>query len=43
MKCMKQLCNIKIYMLNSFPESPLLDEIKGFNPVVLNGNIDNLK
>ena len=33
----------KIYMINGFPESPLLDEIKGFNPVVLNGNIANIK
>lgn len=35
--------NKKIYMLNGFPESLLLDEIKGFNPVILNGNINNIK
>ena len=35
--------NKKIYMLNGFPESMLIDEIKGFNPILLNGNINNLK
>lgn len=34
--------NKKIYMLNGFPESMLLDEIKGFNPILLNGKIDSL-
>ena len=34
--------NKKIYMLNGFPESILLDEIKGFNPILLNGKIDSL-
>lgn len=33
----------KIYMLNGFPESLLLDEIKGFNPVILNGDISNIE
>lgn len=35
--------NKKIYILNGFPESLLLDEIKGFNPIILNGNINNIK
>lgn len=35
--------NKKVYMLNGFPESILLDEIKGFNPIILNGNINNIK
>ena len=35
--------NKKIYMLNGYPKSMLLDEIKGFNPILLNGNINNLK
>lgn len=33
----------KIYMLNGFPESLLLDEIKGFNPVILNGDMSNIE
>ena len=29
----------KIYMINDFPNNLLLDEIKGFNPIIINGNI----
>lgn len=35
--------NKKIYMLNGFPKNLLLDKIKGFNPILPNGNINNLK
>lgn len=35
----------KVFILNGLPDSSnmLLDEIKGFNPIVLNGNLDKLK
>lgn len=35
----------KIFILNSLPDSSnmLLDEIKGFNPIILNGNLDKIK
>jgi len=32
----------KIYMMNGFPDNMLLDEIKGFRPIILNGDINNL-
>jgi hypothetical protein len=32
-----------IYMLNQYPDNMLLDEIKGFKPIILNGDISNLK
>ena len=32
----------KIYMMNDFPDNMLLDEIKGFRPIILNGDINNL-
>jgi len=32
--------NKKIYMLNNYPDNMLYDEIKGFNPIILNGNVD---
>lgn len=35
--------NKKIYMLNDYPDNMLLDEIKGFAPIVLNGNLDLIK
>jgi len=35
--------NKKIYMMNGYPDNMLLDEIKGFNPTILNGNLDNIK
>ena len=34
--------NKKIYMINDFPDNMLLDEIKGFNPIVLNGDINKI-
>lgn len=34
--------NKKIYLLNEIPNNMLSDEIKGFNPVVLNGKIELL-
>lgn len=30
----------KIYLYNEIPEGMLYDEIQGFNPIVLNGNLD---
>ncbi|MDF2865425.1 MAG: hypothetical protein K0R72_234 [Clostridia bacterium] len=30
----------KIYMINDIPEGILKDEIIGFNPIILNGNLD---
>lgn len=30
----------KIYMINDIPEGILKDEVIGFNPVILNGNLD---
>lgn len=35
--------NKKIYMINDYPDNMLLDEIKGFNPIILNGNLDLIK
>ncbi|MBE6147962.1 MAG: hypothetical protein E7167_00405 [Firmicutes bacterium] len=33
----------KIYMLNEIPKGLLYDEIEGFGPIILNGNIENLE
>ena len=35
--------NKKIYLLNQIPDGILKDEIKGFNPILINGNIDLIK
>ena len=35
--------NKGIYMMNEFPDNMLLDEIKGFNPIVINGDIAVIK
>lgn len=32
----------KIYIMNDYPDNMLLDEIKGFNPIILNGNVNNI-
>ena len=32
--------NKKIYMINDYQDNMLYDEIKGFNPIILNGNLD---
>ena len=32
--------NKKIYLYNDIPEGMLYDEISGFSPVVLHGNLD---
>ena len=32
----------KIYMLNGYPNNMLYDEIKGFNPILLEGNIEKI-
>lgn len=33
----------KIYMMNDIPEGLLKDEIIGFNPIILNGNLNEIK
>lgn len=33
----------KIFLMNDIPEGMLFDEIEGFNPIILNGNIDLVK
>lgn len=35
--------NKKIYMLNDFPNNMLTDEIKGFDPVILNGDLSKIE
>lgn len=35
--------NKKIYMMNGYPDNMLFDEIKGFNPIIINGNLDEIK
>jgi hypothetical protein len=32
--------NKKIYIFNDYPDNMLYDEIKGFHPIVLKGNLD---
>lgn len=34
--------NKKIYLYNPIPEGMLKDEIIGFNPIIINGNLDLL-
>ena len=35
--------NKKIYMYNDIPEGMLYDEIDGFNPILIHGNLDLIK
>lgn len=35
--------NKKIFLINDIPRGMLFDEIEGFNPIVLNGNINLVK
>ena len=35
--------NKKIYMYNPIPEGLLYDEIDGFSPIIINGNLENIK
>jgi len=35
--------NKKIYMLNGYPDNMLYDEIKGFNPTILDGDLSFIK
>lgn len=37
------LLNKKIFMLNDIESGPLSDEIEGFNPVVIHGNLFDVK
>ena len=34
--------NKKIFMINDYPDNMLLDEIKGFNPIIINGDISKI-
>lgn len=34
--------NKKIYMYNGYPDNMLYDEIKGFNPIIINGDLDKI-
>ena len=33
----------RIFLINEIPEGILFDEIEGFNPIILNGNLDLIK
>lgn len=33
----------KIFLINEIPEGMLFDEIEGFNPIILNGNLELIK
>ena len=33
----------KIYMYNDIPEGILYDEISGFGPIIINGDLDLIK
>ena len=35
--------NKKIFMLNDYPDNMLLDEIKGFNPIIINEDISKIQ
>ena len=35
--------NKKIYLWNEIPEEMLYDEIAGFSPIIINGNVDLIK
>ena len=35
--------NKKIYMYNGIPEGLLYDEIDGFSPIIINGNLEEIK
>lgn len=35
--------NKKIYLYNEIPQGILYDEIEGFNPIIINGNLDVIK
>jgi len=35
--------NKKIYLYNEIPEGMLYDEISGFSPIVINGDLDLVK
>ena len=32
----------KIFMMNDYPDNMLYDEIKGFGPVIINGDLDKV-
>lgn len=35
--------NKKIYLYNDIPKGMLYDEIQGFNPIIINGDLSNIK
>ena len=43
MEMMKDRYNKKIYLYNDIPLGMLFDEIEGFNPIIINGNLDIIK
>jgi len=36
------MSNKKIYMINGYPNNMLFDEIKGFAPIILNGDVNKI-
>ena len=42
LKCLIRLVK-KIFMMNDIPEGMLYDEIEGFNPIIINENLDLIK
>ena len=40
---LRYLQNKKIFLYNEIPEGILKDEIDGFGPMVINGNLDRIK
>ena len=35
--------NKKIFLFNDIPQGMLYDEVEGFNPIIINGNLDMIK
>lgn len=35
--------NKRIYLYNDIPNGMLFDEIEGFGPIIINGNLDLIK
>lgn len=35
--------NKKIFLFNDIPQGMLYDEVEGFNPIIINGNLDKIK
>ena len=37
------ILNKKIFLFNDIPQGMLYDEVEGFNPIIINGNLDKIK